>query len=130
MYYRYYPYSGWSSPWVPPMGMGYPMTGGWGYPYGDIGQMPYYLPLGGYGAPEMSYFGQPNYPPPWEFGDPGMSPYGPPMTGGFGTPGMPPYGPAMAPEQEIAFLRDQAQMLKEQIDQIDARIKELEKVAK
>jgi hypothetical protein len=59
-----------------------------------------------------------------------MPPYGPPITGGFGTPGMPPYGPTMAPEQEIAFLRDQAQMLKDQIDQIDARIKELEKEAK
>jgi hypothetical protein len=129
MYYGYYPYSGWPSPWGPPMGMGYPMTGGWGYPYGGMGQMPYYPPPGGYGAPEMSPFGQPNYPPPWGFGDPGMSPYGPPMTGGFGTPGMPPYGPPMAPEQEIAFLRDQAQMLKDQIDQIDARIKELEKVA-
>jgi hypothetical protein len=91
--------------------------------------MPYYPPPGGYGTPGMSPFGQPNYPPPWGFGDPGMSPYGPPMTGGFGTPGMPPYGPPMAPEQEIAFLRDQAQMLKQQIDQIDARIKELENVA-
>jgi hypothetical protein len=71
----------------------------------------------------------PYYPPWGGFASPGMSPYGPPMTGGFGTPGMPPYGPPMAPEQEIAFLRDQAQMLKDQIDQIDARIKELENVA-
>jgi prefoldin subunit 5 len=36
----------------------------------------------------------------------------------------------MAPEQEIAFLREQAKMLKEQMDQIDARIKELEKATK
>jgi prefoldin subunit 5 len=36
----------------------------------------------------------------------------------------------MAPEQEIAFLSDQAQMLKEQMDQIDARIKELDKGVK
>lgn len=40
---------------------------------------------------------------------------------------MPPFGPSMPPEQEIEFLRSQAQMLKEQLDQIDARIKELEK---
>jgi hypothetical protein len=52
------------------------------------------------------------------------------MTGGFGGPWMSPYGPPMPPEQEIEFLRDQAQMLKEQLDQIDARIKELEKGAK
>ena len=94
MYFGYNPYGGWFPPWGPPMGMGYPMPGPWGYPYGGIGQMPY-------------------YPPP----------------GGFGEPWMTPYGPTMPPEQEITFLRDQAQMLKDQIDQIDARIKELESVA-
>ena len=95
MYFGYNPYGGWFSPWGPPAGMGYPMSGPWGYPYGGMGQMPY-------------------YPPPGGFGEPWMTPFGPPMT----------------PEQEIAFLRDQAQMLKEQMDQIDARIKELEKAAK
>ena len=89
------------------------MTGGFNYPYGGMPQMPYYAPPG-YGAPGMSPYGQPDYPPP----------------GGFGAPGMSPYGPPMAPEQEINFLRDQAQMLKQQMDQIDARIKELEKTAK
>jgi hypothetical protein len=59
----------------------------------------------------------------------GQMPYYPPP-GGFGDPWMSPYGPTMPPEQEITFLRDQAQMLKEQMDQIDARIKELEKAAK
>ena len=94
--------------------------------------MPYYPPPGGYGTPEMPPYGQPNYPPPGGFGAPGMSPYGQPNyppPGGFGAPGMSPYGPPMAPEQEIGFLRDQAQMLKQQMDQIDARIKELEKAA-
>jgi hypothetical protein len=91
MYYGYYPYGGWPSPWGSPMGMGSPMMGGWGSPYGGMGPMPYN--------------------PPW---------------GGFGTPGMSPYGPPMAPEQEIDFLRSQAQMLKDQLDQIDARVKELE----
>jgi len=149
MYYGYYPYADWPSPWGPPMGMGYPMTGGWGYPYGGMGQMPYYPPPGGYGTPEMSPFGQPNYPPPGGFGAPGMSqmPYYPPPggygapemspsgqpnyppPGGFGAPGMSPFGPPIAPDQEINYLRDQAQMLKQQMDQIDARIKELEKAA-
>ena len=114
MYFGYNPYGGWFPPWGPPMGMGYPMTGGWGYPYGGMGQMPYYPPPGGYGTPGMSPYGQPDYPPP----------------GGYGAPGMSPFGPPMAPEQEINFLRDQAQMLKQQMDQIDARIKELEKTAK
>jgi len=94
------------------MGVGYPMAVGWMNPYGGMPQMPYYPQPGGYGAPEMSQM--PYYPPP----------------GGFGGPGMSPFGPPMAPEQEINYLRDQAQMLKEQMDQIDARIKELEKATK
>jgi hypothetical protein len=110
MYYGYYPYGEWPSPWGSPMGMGSPMMGGWGSPYGGMWQMPYYPPWGGFGTPGMSPYGQPNYPPP----------------GGFGTPGIPPYGPPMAPEQEIDFLRSQAQVLKDQLDQIDARVKELE----
>ena len=93
------------------MGMGYPMAGGWINPYGGMPQMPYYPQPGEYGAPEMSQM--PYYQPPGGFAAPGMSPFGPPVT----------------PDQEIAFLRAQAQMLKEQVDQIDARIRELEKVA-
>jgi len=112
MYYGYYPYVDWPSPWGPPMGMGYPVAGGFSYPYRGMPQMPYYPPPGRFGTQGMSQM--PHFPPP----------------GGFGAPGMSPFGPPMAPEQEIAFLRDQAQMLKEQMDQIDARIKELEKAVK
>ena len=53
----------------------------------------------------------PYYQPPAGFADSRVSPFIPPIT----------------PEQEIGFLRDQAQVLKEQLDQIDARIKELDK---
>ncbi|MFO8165443.1 MAG: hypothetical protein ACQEQO_10220 [Thermodesulfobacteriota bacterium] len=114
MYYSYSPCMGWPSPWGPPMQMGYPMDGPWAYPYGGMLQMPYYPPPGGYGAPGMSSpYGQPDYPPP----------------GGYGAPGMSPYGQPMAPEQEINYLRDHAQMLKQQMDQIEDRIKELEKKA-
>jgi len=109
MYYGYYPYAGWPPPWGPPMGMGYPMAGGWMNPYEGMPQMPYYPQPWGYGAPEMSQM--PHYPRPGE----------------YEAPGMPPFGPFMPPEQEIGFLRDQAQMLKGHMDQIDARIKELEK---
>ena len=131
MYYQSYPYGGWPPPWGPPMGMGYPMTGGFNYPYGGMPQMPYYPQPGGYGTPEMSQM--PYYPPQGGFGAPEMSPYGQPNyppPGGFGGPGMSPFGPPMAPEQEINYLRDQAQMLKQQMDQIDARIKVLEKATK
>lgn len=111
MYYGYYPYRGWPSPWGPPMGMGYPPEAPWAYPYGGMPQMPYYPQPGGYGPPGMPPYGQSDYPP----------------SGGYAGPGMSPYGPPMAPEQEVALLRDQAQMLKQHMDQIDSRIKELEK---
>jgi hypothetical protein len=143
MYYGNYPYGGWPSPWGSPMGMGYPGMGSWGYPYAGMGQMPYSPPWGGFGFPDAQpygppmpgAFGTPGMPPygppmPGGYGTPWMQPYGQPMAGGFGSPGMPPYGPPMAPEQEIEFLRDQAHMLKDQLDQIDARIKELEKEGK
>ena len=92
---------------------GYYPYAGWFSPWGPPLGMGYPM-AGGWmnpygGMPQMPY-----YPPP----------------GGFGGPGMSPFGPPMAPEQEIAFLREQAQMLKEQMDQIDARIKELEKATK
>lgn len=114
MYYGYYPYGRWPGPWGLPMGMGYLMEVPWAYPYGGIPRMPFYPSPSWYGTPGASPYEQPEYPPP----------------GGFGAPGMSPFGPPMAPEQEINFLRDQAQMLKQQMDQIDARIKELEKEAK
>jgi hypothetical protein len=56
-------------------------------------------------------------------------PYYPPP-GGYGTAKMSPYGAPISPAQEIEFLRDRARMLKEQMDQIDARIRELEKAVK
>ena len=54
-----------------------------------------------------------------------MPHYQPP--GGFVDPRIPPFGAPMTPEQEIDFLRDQARILKEQLDQIEARIKEFDK---
>ena len=41
--------------------------------------------------------------------------------------GATPYAPQMTREQELVFLRSQAEAMKEQLEQIDARIKELEK---
>ena len=45
----------------------------------------------------------------------------------FGGPGMQPYGFPTSPEQELNFLKNQAQMLGQQLDQINARVEELEK---
>jgi len=41
-------------------------------------------------------------------------------------PGVAPFVPPMTREQELDFLRSQAEAMKEQLDQIDARIRELE----
>jgi hypothetical protein len=40
--------------------------------------------------------------------------------------GVGPCAPQMTREQELDFLRNQAEAIKEDLDQIDARIKELE----
>ena len=42
------------------------------------------------------------------------------------TMGAYPYSPQMTREQELNFLRNQAEAIKEELDQIDNRIKELE----
>ena len=114
-----------------PRGMG-PMTGGgrgfcgpWGVgrgygfgrgmPYPGIGQgagygMPYGYPYGG--AAPYGYAGSP------AGTMPGVSsmPY----------PGGDPYAPQMTREQELDFLRSQAETIKGQLEQISGRIKELE----
>ena len=87
------------------------------YPY--AGWFPPWGPPMGMGYPMRGPWAYP-------YGAMEQMPYYPPAEG-FGAPGMSQFGPPMTPEHEIAFLRDHAQMLKQQMDQIDARIKELEK---
>ena len=62
----------------------------------------------------------PAYP---SYGSPGAMPY----YGGMAYPGADPYAPQMTREQELDFLRDQAKAVKVRLEQIDARIQELEK---
>jgi len=40
--------------------------------------------------------------------------------------GAAPYAPQMSKEQELAFLNDQAEAIKGQLEQIEARVRELE----
>jgi len=60
--------------------------------------------------------------------------YGYPYAGGVpygygaapvGAPGVSPYSPQMSREQELDFLKNQAEMIKGQLEEVDARIKEL-----
>ena len=58
------------------------------------------------------------------YGGPGAMPF----YGGYapGTaPGAIPYAPQMASEQELDYLKNQAQMMREQLERIEARIREL-----
>ncbi len=113
--------------------------GGWGFGFrGNSPPWPY-VGLGRGGLPRCGYFlsgaagvpvppGYPTYSYPW--GSPyyaGM-PYPGAMPYGYaGAPtGADPYGTQMTREQELDFLRNEAQAIKEELDQIDARIKELE----
>lgn len=73
----------------------------------------------------------------WQDMQAGQAPY--PMYGGSGAtpygfaaapgmmPGGAPYGGGISPEQELDFLKNQADALKTQIDQVNSRIEELEK---
>jgi hypothetical protein len=49
-----------------------------------------------------------------------------PYQGGFGALAMPPFNPRVSPDQELAFLKNQAEMLRQHLDQIVARVEELE----
>lgn len=100
-------------------GMGYGRGMGFGFrgysppwPYVGIGRggLPRGWAYGDYGGPAAGYApGPAPYPSgPWAFG------------GG-------PYGGPSSPEEEIRFLKDQAGMIREELEAIDARTKELEK---
>ena len=59
------------------------------------------------------------YPGAWAV-QPGWAP--PPPT----TPPMPPYGPAPTREEELDFLKSEAETMKRHLEEIDTRIQELE----
>ena len=113
--------------------------GGRGFGFRGSSPLWPYVGLGRGGLPRCGYFlsgtaGMPVPPPYPSYGSPGATPY----YGGMAYPGAMPYGYAGAPmgadpyapqmtrEQELDFLRSQAEAIKGQLEQIDARIKELE----
>jgi len=112
----------------------YQLTGlpGWmrfGYSPGWAGRSPsglgpcaQYLMHGTWPTPQMEYF--------WQQGQVPFSP-----SPGFPMPGFPtPYDPwgaaELTPEQELDFLKQQAQFLQQQMESISGRIADLEKEAK
>ena len=95
---------GFCSPW----GMRVPLRGGPIPPYPRVP----YAPYGGPGA--TPYYG--GYAPGAFMG---MIPGAPTA------PGMTPSAPQAAPQQELDYLKNQAQMMREQLERIEARIQEL-----
>jgi len=91
-----------------PRGMG-PMTGG--------GRGFCAVPLP---AARSAYMGRGAYP---SYGVPRGTPY---YGAGPATPGTVPFTPQMIREQELDFLKNQAQAMRGQLEQIEARVNELE----
>jgi hypothetical protein len=112
--------------------------GGWGFGFRGSSPPWPYVGLGRGGLPRCGYFlsGTAGMPPPPgypSYGNPRAMPYygemaypgamsydyaGEPM-------GADPYAPQMTREQELDFLKSQAEAIKGQLEQIDARINEL-----
>lgn len=92
------------SPYRPAPWAGYPMAGQWPTPQAQA----YWQAMQAGQAPSLSYGGA------W-----GTSSYG-----GQTAPGV--FAPGMTREQELDFIKNQAQMLEGQLEQIEARMRELE----
>jgi hypothetical protein len=113
--------------------------GGWGFGFRGSSPPWPYVGLGRGGLPRCGYFfsGAAGMPAPQgypSYGSPGDSTYYGGMAylgympyGYAGAPmGVDPYASQMSREQELDFLKNQAEAIKGQLEQIDARIKELE----
>jgi hypothetical protein len=77
-----------------------------------------YLGLGRGGLPRCGYF----------LSGAGTSapPYQPAFYGQPAVPGYTPFTPQMTREEELDYLKDQAEAVKEQLDQIESRMRDLE----
>jgi len=117
--------------------------GGWGFGFRGSSPPWPYVGLGRGGLPRCGYFlsgaagmpvppAYPSYGSPWAtpyYGQtayPGAMPYGYAGAPMGGVPGTGPYAPEMTREEELDFLRSQAEVIKEQLEQIDAKIRDME----
>jgi len=131
---------------------GFGRRGGWGFGFRGSSPPWPFVGIGRGGLPRCGYFlsgaagmpispGYPPYSSPWAmpyYGGAAPSPEtmpGAPAPGAYGSPAtMPPYGgttvypraPQMPREQELDFLRNQAEAIKGQLEGINTRISELE----
>jgi len=78
-----------------------------------------YIGIGRGGLPRCGYFlSSAGAPPAW--------PYQPPSYGQPAAPGYAPFTPQMTREEELNYLRDQAEAIKGQLEQIESRMRDLE----
>ena len=102
-----------------------------GYGFGFRGASPPwpYVGRGRGGLPKCWYYGA-GVAPAYGYAPVPYPQYGgawtPPSYGGDPAPGAMPYPPQMTPVQELDFLKNQAKMLKEELEDIETRIRELE----
>lgn len=113
-----------------PNGYGY-RRGGWGFGFRGSSPPWPYVGRGRGGLPRCAHFfggaaGIPVPPVHPAYAGPWPMPHGYARPPTEAMPGAYPYAGDMTQEQELGFLKDQAEAIKDQLEQIDARIKELE----
>ena len=106
-----------------------PNRGGFGRGFGFRGYSPPwpYIGRGRGGLPRCWAYAP--YPLPGEIPDSEVYPYagmGYPYPGGYGAPGIPFFDSPLSPDQELEFLKNQAKTLKQEVERIETRVKELE----
>ena len=118
-------------------GMGRGFRGGMGFGFRGSSPPWPYVGLGRGGLPRCGYFlsGAAGTPVAWPYqqfpypADPGLSagqtPY-PFAAGAPPAPGSMPFAPQVTPEQETDWLKNQAESIKGQLEQIEARMRDLE----
>jgi hypothetical protein len=100
-------------------GRGFGRGGGWGFGFRGSSPPWPYVGIGRGGLPRCGYFlSGAGAPPP--------ATYPPPLYGQQWVPGYAPFSPQMTREDELDYLRDQAEAVKEQLDQIESRMRDLE----
>ena len=101
-------------------GRGFGRRGGWGFGFRGTSPPWPYVGLGRGGLPRCGYFfSSAGAPAPWPYLPP---PFYPGMPA---TPGYAPYTPQMTREEELNYLKDQAEAIKGQLEEIESRITQL-----
>ena len=104
-------------------GIGRGFRGGMGFGFRGSSPPWPYVGLGRGGLPRCGYFlSGAGTPAAWPYQQP---PY-PSYAGAPSASGYAPFTPQMTKEQELGFLQEQAEAIKGQLDQIEARMRDLE----